>query len=385
MKSDIKSKNLIAGEINKKIKKSGYESGFSAVGILAIDDLKILNKLPQDYNDYLRANMYGDMTYLEKKLQYFHEPDKILPGVQSAIVVAMNYLSRETKQDWQKVELKKLECPDKGYVSIYARGRDYHKVLKKNLKIFADKISSITGKFGHRACVDSVPIFEIELAVLGGIGWRGKNTLLLNKDHGSIFFLGVLLLDYPLETDKSSVMDHCGTCMACIEICPTKAFLGPYKLNANRCISYLTIEHKGIIPIKLRPLIGNRIYGCDDCQLICPWNKFARVAQVADFDTRNGLDDARLVDLFSWTESEFRDRHSGSSILRIGYHQWLRNIAVALGNAAPRKEKYKYRSEKNNSETKRKAIQLLRKRISDSSPLVSIHASWALSKYESRI
>ena len=385
MNSDIKSKNLIAREINKKIKKSGYDSGFSSVGILAIDDLKILNKLPQDYDDYLEANMYGDMTYLEKKLQYFHEPDKILPGVQSAIVVAMNYLNRETKQNWQKVELTKLENPENGYVSIYARGRDYHKVLKKNLKIFADKISSITGNFGHRACVDSVPIFEIELAVLGGIGWRGKNTLLLNKDQGSTFFLGVLLLDYPLETEKSSVEDHCGTCMACIDICPTKAFLGPYKLNATRCISYLTIEHKGVIPIKLRPLIGNRIYGCDDCQLICPWNKFAKVAQVADFDVRNGLDDARLVDLFSWTESEFRERHSGSSILRIGYHQWLRNIAVALGNAASRKEKYNYQSEKSNSETKRKALQLLRKRITDSSPLVSIHASWALSEYESRM
>ncbi len=385
MTCDIKSKKLIVREINKKIKKSGYESGFSKVGILAINDLKILNNLPRDYNDYLKANMYGDMTYLEKKLQYFHNPDKILPGVQSAIVVAMNYLSRDAKQDWQKIELAKLEDPDVGYVSIYARGGDYHKVLKKNLRMFADKISAITGKFGHRACVDSVPIFEIELAVLGGIGWRGKNTLLLNKDHGSTFFLGVLLLDYPLETDKSSAIDHCGTCMACIEICPTKAFLGPYKLNAMRCISYLTIEHKGIIPIKLRPLIGNRIYGCDDCQLICPWNKFARAAEAADFDARNGLDDATLVDLFSWTESEFRDRHSGSSILRIGYHQWLRNIAVALGNAAPTKEKYKYRSKKNNSEIKRKAIQLLKKRIFDSNPLVSIHASWALSKYESRI
>ena len=385
MKCDIKSKKLIAREINKKIKKSGYESGFSTVGILAIDDLKILNNLPRDYNDYLKANMYGDMTYLEKKLQYFHKPDKILPGVQSAIVVGMDYLSRDAKQDWQKIELAKLEDPDAGYVSIYARGRDYHKVLKKSLKIFADKISAIIGNFGHRACVDSVPIFEIELAVLGGIGWRGKNTLLLNKDHGSTFFLGVLLLDYPLETDKSSAIDHCGTCTACIEICPTKAFQGPYKLNATRCISYLTIEHKGIIPIKLRPLIGNRIYGCDDCQLICPWNKFAKVAQAPDFDARNGLDDARLVDLFSWTESEFRDRHSGSSILRIGYHQWLRNIAVALGNAAPRKEKHKYGSEKNNSEIKRKAIQLLKKRIFDSNPLVSIHASWALSKYESRI
>ena len=385
MKCDIKSKKLIAREINKKIKKSGYESGFSTVGILAIDDLKILNNLPRDYNDYLKANMYGDMTYLEKKLQYFYKPDKILPGVQSAILVAMTYLSRDAKQDWQKIELAKLEDPDAGYVSIYARGRDYHKVLKKNLRIFADKISAITGKFGHRACVDSVPIFEIELAVLGGIGWRGKNTLLLNKDHGSIFFLGVLLLDHPLETDKSSAIDHCGTCMACIEICPTKAFLGPYKLNAKRCISYLTIEHKGIIPTKLRPLIGNRIYGCDDCQLICPWNKFARVAQAADFDARNGLDDAKLVDLFSWTESEFRDRHSESPILRIGYHQWLRNIAVALGNAAPRIEKYNYRSEKNNSEIKKKAIRLLKKRISDSNPLVSIHASWALSKYESRI
>ena len=385
MNGDIKSKNLSAREINKKIKKSGYDSGFSSVGILAIDDLKILNKLPQDYDDYLEANMYGDMTYLEKKLQYFHEPNKILPGVQSAIVVAMNYLNSETKQNWQKVELTKLENPENGYVSIYARGKDYHKVLKKNLKIFADKISSITGKFGHRACVDSVPIFEIELAVLGGIGWRGKNTLLLNKDQGSTFFLGVLLLDYPLETEKSSVEDHCGTCMACIDICPTKAFLGPYKLNATRCISYLTIEHKGVIPIKLRPLIGNRIYGCDDCQLICPWNKFAKVAQVADFNTRNGLDDARLVDLFSWTESEFRDRHSGSSILRIGYHQWLRNIAIALGNVASRKEKYNYRPERSKSETKRKALQLLRKRITDSSPLVSIHASWALSEYESRM
>ena len=176
MRYDIKSKNVIAGQINKKIKKSGYEAGFSAIGILSIDDLKVLNRIPQDYADYLKANMFGDMTYLEKKLQYFHEPDRILPRVQSAIVVAMNYRSRDSRQDWQKIELAKLKKPDTGYVSFYARGRDYHKVLKKNLKIFADKISTITGNFGHRACVDSVPIFEIELAVLWGIGWRGKYT-----------------------------------------------------------------------------------------------------------------------------------------------------------------------------------------------------------------
>ena len=193
----------------------------------------------------------------------------------------------------------------------------------------------------------------------------------------------MLLLDYPLATDKSNSVDRCGTCTACLEICPTKAFLGPYKLNPTRCISYLTIEHKGVIPVKLRPLIGNRIYGCDDCQLICPWNKFAKVAEVSDFDTRNELDDAKLVDLFSWTESEFRDRHAGSSILRIGYDQWLRNIAIALGNIALSKGKYDSKLEKNKSKTRHKAIHLLKQRISESSPIVSSHASWALSQYES--
>ena len=381
----IKSKIAISAEINRKIEKVGYDSGFSTVSVIAIDELKTLTSLPRNYTKYLNSNMVGDMTYLKKKLRYFHSPNEILPNVKSAIVVAMNYLNQSSKQDWQKAELKKLDSSDTGYVSIYARGRDYHKVLKKNLKSFANKISMIIGEFGHRACVDTVPIFEIELAVLGGIGWRGKNTLLINKDNGSIFFLGVLLVDYPLQSKKKITTDHCGTCTACLDICPTKAFLGPYRLNPTRCISYLTIEHKGIIPTELRPLIGNRIYGCDDCQLVCPWNKFAKVAKLSDFDVRNGLDNAELVYLFSWSEAEFRERHAGSSILRIGYQQWLRNIAVALGNAASSKNGNRDSSENYKDDSKEKIIFLLKKRISESSILVGVHASWALRQYDSKV
>ena len=231
-------------------------------------------------------------------------------------------------------------------ISVYAQGRDYHKILRRRLVSLARLLSEQAGRadtvYQFRACVDSAPVLEIALAQRCGLGWRGKHTLLLNREQGSMFFLGVLLTDMPISeirhepTLPESPQGHCGTCQQCISVCPTQAFVAPYQLDARRCISYLTIEHSGAIPVPLRGLMGNRVYGCDDCQQACPWNRFARVATVQDFEVRNGLDQAQLIELFSWSETEFAHRHQGSAILRIGYLQWLRNIAVAIGNSLAR-------------------------------------------------
>ncbi len=259
-------------------------------------------------------------------------PAELVPGTVSVITARMDYLPRDTAPDWQDRELARLERPGEAVVSVYARGRDYHKVLRSRLQRLAERIGEAVGPLGHRVFTDSAPVLEAELASRSGQGWRGKHTLVLNREGGSMFFLGEIYLDLALPPSEP-VSNHCGACTACIAICPTQAILAPGRLDARRCISYLTIEHAGPIPDDLRPLIGNRIYGCDDCQLVCPWNKYAQRSALPDFDERAGLSGATLIDLFGWTEAEFLSRTEGSPIRRIGHERWLRNIAVAIGNA----------------------------------------------------
>jgi epoxyqueuosine reductase len=250
----------------------------------------------------------------------------------SVITARMDYLPGATAEGWQAIEFERLRRPTEGIVSLYARGRDYHKVLRSRLQKLSDRIAQRVGPVGHRVFTDSAPVLEAELAVRSGQGWRGKHTLVLSREAGSMFFLGEIYIDLELPP-SAAVAEHCGTCNACIDVCPTRAITAPYRLDARRCISYLTIEHAGPIPEELRPLIGNRIYGCDDCQLICPWNKFAQRSGLPDFDERAGLTGQQLVQLFGWTEDEFLRMTEGSPIRRIGHERWLRNIAVAMGNA----------------------------------------------------
>lgn len=259
-------------------------------------------------------------------------PAELVPGTVSVITARMDYLPASTLPRWQTIEFDRLHRPAEGIISVYARGRDYHKVLRKRLQQLSDRIADHLGPFGHRVFTDSAPVLEAELAARSGQGWRGKHTLLLSRDAGSMFFLGEIYVDLALPPSPP-VRDHCGSCTACMDVCPTRAIVAPHQLDARRCISYLTIEHAGSIPLELRPLIGNRIYGCDDCQLICPWNKFAQRSALPDFDEREGLVGSQLATLFAWTEEQFLTLTEGSPIRRIGHERWLRNIAVALGNA----------------------------------------------------
>ncbi len=279
-------------------------------------------------------------------------PAELVPGAQCVITCRMDY--HPSLPDLPRK-------PTDAVISRYARGRDYHKLLRARLQQLADHMISEIGSFGYRVFTDSAPVMEVELAQNAGLGWRGKHTLLLTREAGSWFFLGEIFVDLPLPTD-APVSAHCGDCTACLDACPTQAFSGPYQLDARRCISYLTIELKGSIPVELRPLIGNRIYGCDDCQLACPWNRFTPLTREADFAPRHGLDRAKLVDLFAWSESDFNDRLAGSPIRRIGHERWLRNIAVGLGNA-PRSTE---------------VVATLAHRQDDASDLVREHVAWAL-------
>lgn len=259
-------------------------------------------------------------------------PAELVPGTLSVITARMDYLPRTTPQGWQAVEFERLQRPQEGIVSVYARGRDYHKVLRARLQKLSDRIAQEIGPFGHRVFTDSAPVLEAELAQRSGQGWRGKHTLVLSREAGSMFFLGEILVDMALEPTPP-VSGHCGSCSACMGACPTGAIVAPHRVDARRCISYLTIEHAGPIPLELRPLLANRIYGCDDCQLACPWNKFAQPSQLPDFDARDGLAGSTLVQLLAWDEAQFLRRTEGSPIRRIGHERWQRNIAVALGNA----------------------------------------------------
>ena len=290
-------------------------------------------------------------------------PAELVPGTTSVITARMDYLPA-TPEGWQAIEFDRLQRPEEGIVSLYARGRDYHKVLRARLQKLADRIAAAVGPFGHRAFTDSAPVLEVELAARSGQGWRGRHTLVLNREGGSMFFLGEIYVDLALpETGPAG--DHCGSCSACLDVCPTGAIVAPYRLDARRCISYLTIEHPGSIPEELRPLLGNRIYGCDDCQLVCPWNKFARAATLPDFAARPVLVGQPLVALFAWTEEEFLRHTEGSPIRRIGHERWLRNIAVALGNALRQREDAQVRA-------------ALASRREHPSALVREHVEWAL-------
>jgi epoxyqueuosine reductase len=296
------------------------------------------------------------MNYMAKHGVKRSRPAELEPGTYSIITVRMNYLPGDARNS-----LEVLADDTHAYISRYALGRDYHKVLRNRLEKLAQRIQQEIGKFGYRVFTDSAPVMEVEIASHTGLGWRGKHSLLLSKKQGSWFFLGEIYTDLPLPADPAT-SDHCGDCTRCLNVCPTQAIVAPYRVDARRCISYLTIEHRGNIPVELRPLMGNRIYGCDDCQLHCPWNRFAQVSREADFKVRNGLDDCTLLDLFDWSEDEFRRNLVGSPIYRIGHEQWQRNLAVALGNASP-------------TPAIRHALQTA---LPHATPLVQEHISWAL-------
>jgi epoxyqueuosine reductase len=306
------------------------------------------------------------MTYMAAHGMKRARPGELVPGTLSVITARMDYLPRDTPDGWQAQEFARLGDPQEAVVSIYARGRDYHKVLRNRLQTLAERIQNAVGPLGHRVFTDSAPVLEVELAQRSGQGWRGKHTLVLHREGGSMFFLGEIYVDLALPPTEA-VTEHCGACSACISVCPTQAITAPYRLDARRCISYLTIEHAGSIPEELRAPMGNRIYGCDDYQLICPWNKFARRSPLADFDAREGFADSTLVELFAWSEAEFLRRTEGSPIRRIGHERWLRNLAVAIGNAL----------RAGSGEELQKALQA---RAAHPSELVREHVAWALSQ-----
>jgi len=297
-------------------------------------------------------------------------PAELLPGTLSVITARMDYLPGNTPPGWQALELDRLQRPGEAVVSLYARGRDYHKVLRNRLQKLSDQITQEFGPLGYRVFTDSAPVLEVALATRSGQGWRGKHTLLLNRDAGSLFFLGEIFVDVALPPTPA-VASHCGSCSACIDVCPTQAIIAPYRLDARRCISYLTIEHAGPIPLEVRPLMGNHIYGCDDCQLVCPWNKFAQTSALPDFDARLGLVNQALVEVFAWTEDEFLRLTEGSPIRRIGHERWLRNVAVALGNALRRADR---------AEASQALTAALHSRQSHPSPMVREHVAWALAQ-----
>lgn len=305
---------------------------------------------------WLDAGFHGEMDYMARHGTRRARPAEFVAGTLSVITVRLDYLPPAADA------LDNLADPSRAYVSRYALGRDYHKIMRSRLTRLAERIEQEIGPFRHRACADSAPLMEVELARLAGVGWRGKHTLLLTRS-GSWFFLGELLTDLPLPADASAT-EHCGTCQTCLNVCPTGAIVAPYRLDARRCISYLTIEHPGPIPEELRPLMGNRIYGCDDCQLFCPWNRHAHPTREDDFLPRNGLDRATLLELFAWSEEDFLQRLAGSPIRRIGHERWLRNLAVALGNAPPGAD----------------IVAALRNRLQHPSALVRQHVEWALAR-----
>jgi len=315
-------------DLADRIRAWGAELGFGAVGFADLDVTQAARRL----DAWLAEGRHGDMDYLQRHAALRAAPAQLQPGALRVISVRLDYRPSGDGDDWVAREQARLDQPGAAVVSVYARGRDYHKVLRSRLGELARRIAEAVQRPPYRPYCDSAPLLEVELARKAGIGWRGKHTLLLTREAGSMFFLGELLTDLPLPVDTPR-SEHCGSCTSCIAICPTRAITAPYQLDARRCISYLTIEHRGAIPLELRPLMGNRIYGCDDCQLVCPWNRYAQRATLPDFDVRNGLDGAGLVELFAWTAEQFAQRLAGSPILRIGHERWLRNIAVALGNA----------------------------------------------------
>lgn len=344
-------------ELREQIRSWALELGF--------DDIGVANTAVEEDSAYLRQwldeGMQGDMQWMAAHGNKRHQPEALVPGTVRVISVKLNYLSDSIEQSTQL-----LDHPSKAYVSRYALGRDYHKVMRNRLQQLALKIEQQVGEFGYRVFADSAPVLEKALARNAGLGWIGKHTLLITPEQGSMFFLGEIFTDLPLPVTEQFEKFHCGSCSKCIDICPTQAIVAPNKLDARRCISYLTIEYKGSIPLELRKPIGNRIFGCDDCQLLCPWNRHATQSREKDFAPRQGLDKADLVALFNWSEEEFAERTAGMPLRRAGYELWLRNIAVALGNAKRSDE----------------VIAALKSRLDSDSALVKEHVVWALAQHQ---
>ena len=343
------------------------ELGLSQIGVTGID----LATAEPGLQAWLDAGFHGSMVYMAAHGMKRARPAGLVPGTVSVITARMDYLPQGTPPNWVTHETARSQQPGEAVVSVYARGRDYHKVLRSRLQKLQERIAQAIGPFGHRVFTDSAPVLEAELATRSGLGWRGKHTLVLSREAGSMFFLGELFVDFALP-ETPVVSGHCGQCTACMDLCPTQAIVGPYKLDARRCISYLTIEHAGPIDEALRPLIGNRIYGCDDCQLACPWNKFAQVSAVPDWHPREGLSAGRIVQLMAWSESEFLRRTEGSAIRRIGHARWLRNLALAAGNALA--------SDALDTSDRERLQQSLLERMEHPDPVVKEQVAWSLAR-----
>ena len=341
-------------QLAANIKAWGIELGFQAVGVAGTD----LGQAEAHLLEWLAQGCHGEMDYMANHGVKRSRPQELVPGTLRIVTARMAYYPPQARDS-----MAVLEEGGKAFISRYALGRDYHKLVRARLQKLADRISAEIGPFRYRVFADSAPVMEVELASRSGLGWRGKHSLLLTRSAGSWFFLGEIYTDLPLPLDEPEA-SHCGTCTSCISACPTGAIIAPYQVDARRCISYLTIELKGSIPVELRPLIGNRIYGCDDCQLVCPWNRFGQLTREADFGVRLGLDDAMLTGLFLWNEEEFDARLAGSPIRRIGHERWLRNIAVGLGNAPPSAQ----------------SAAALESRLDHPSALVREHVEWALGR-----
>ena len=344
--------------LTASIREWAGQLGFQQLGITDTD----LGEDAARLDAYLAAGYHGEMAYMASHGTMRSRPEELVPGTVRVISVRMDYLPEDTQM------AQMLAQPEQAYISRYALGRDYHKLIRKRLQQLAEKITAQIGPFGYRAFVDSAPVMEKPLARKAGLGWMGKNTLILNRQAGSWFFLGELLIDLPLPIDEPNDRDHCGKCSACLDVCPTQAFVGERVLDARRCISYLTIELKDAIPEELRALIGNRVFGCDDCQLVCPWNRFAKPTQEDDFKPRHNLDNVTLAELFMWTEEQFLKRTEGSPMRRTGYERWLRNLAVGLGNAP----------------STIVVLEALKARLDHPSELVVEHVLWALQQHHNR-
>ena len=354
--TESKLQNVDYPELAAQIKAWSQELGFDGVRITRAT-------LPAEAGErlqaWLDAGYHGEMDYMARHGLMRVRPAELVPGALTVVSLRMNYWPGEAK-----AAEAVLADPEAAYLSRYALGRDYHKVLRNRLQQLTERVKTAASALGGRVFTDSAPIAEVALAAQGGLGWRGKHTLLLTREQGSLFFLGEIVTDLPLPEDIEEPA-HCGSCTRCIDVCPTQAIVAPYQLDARRCISYLTIELAGAIPVELRPLIGNRVYGCDDCQLVCPWNRFAVASGEADFAVRHGLDDVSLVELFAWSEDDFKTRMAGSPIYRIGYECWLRNLAVGLGNAPSTPP----------------VLMALQARREDRSELVREHVAWALAQH----
>ena len=351
-------------KLSADIKSWGMALGFNQIGITDTN----LQTAEVEHQAWIAKGFHGEMDYMAKHGVKRTRPAELVPNTIRVISARLDYLPPNATDSEMVIQDSK-----KAFISRYAMGRDYHKVMRNKLQKLSEKIQFEINHlnisdFSYRVFTDSAPVLEVALAEKAGLGWRGKHTLLLNKNRGSWFFIGEIYTNLPLNTDEKST-NHCGSCNSCIDVCPTQASVAPYEVDARRCISYLTIELKGSIPVEFRPLIGNRVYGCDDCQIVCPWNKFAEITKEPDFAIKNGLDNIGLVECFEWTEEIFKQKMAGSAIFRIGYVQWLRNIAVGLGNAITTPE----------------IVNALKARKNNSNALIREHVAWALTQHENRL